>query len=132
MTLAARAAAGHYVSEGEAERIGAARVERNAVMLLQRLHLIGEGWRPRDLALILRRIVVCPDCLVFQLDRRACVAQWREQKRLPARAGMDEVLRAVASWLPEGCEMADVGWMLCLTSPRRSRPRRVRPRPPME
>ena len=115
----------HYVSVGEAERIDAKRVGRNAVQVLRRLYLMDES--DDRLPSLLRRIVVCPDCLVFQLDHRACIGHWRGQGRLPSRIAKDDLLRVISGWLPDGYAVADVGWVLCLTLPRRSRARRVRP-----
>jgi hypothetical protein len=116
----------YYVSHGSAERIAADRLERNAVALLQRLNLIGRIWFPEEIGQVLRRIVVCPDCLVFQLDRPACISVWRAHGRLRAHSSSADVLDLIAAWLPQGFEIADAGWVLCLTRPRRMRSRRPR------
>jgi hypothetical protein len=116
----------YYVSEGAAERIAADRLERHGVGLLQQLHLIDRTWLPVDVAKILRRIVVCPDCLVFQLDRPACITVWRASGHLRAHSTSADVLRLIETWLPQGVEIADAGWVLCLTVPRRTRSRKSR------
>lgn len=113
----------YYVSEDDGQRIAATRIERNVVDLLQRLHLAGDVCEPLELIKVLRRIVVCRDCLVYQFERRACVSLWRAQGLLSARPASADVLRLLGPWLPRGYEIADVGWVLCLTSPRRSHPR---------
>ncbi len=110
-----------------AERVGAARVERNVVVLLQHLHLLGETWSRHDVAQVLRRVVVFPDSLVFQLDRRACLAVWRARGRLQARSPFADVLRLIGTWLPPDLEISDVGWVLCIAARRRSRTRRTAP-----
>lgn len=105
----------YYVSSEEEQRITATRIERNVVDLLQRLHLAAP---PHELGKVLRRIVVCHDSLVYQLERRACVTRWRAQGFLSARPASADVVGLLGTWLPRGFEVADVGWVLCLTSPR--------------
>jgi hypothetical protein len=103
----------YYVSNEDGQRIAATRIERNVTDLLRRLRLAGGP--PHEVAKVLRRIVVCRDCLVYQLERRACVTRWRAQGLLSARPASADVLQLLGTWLPREYEVADVGWVLCLT-----------------
>lgn len=134
------AAPRYYASETSnhqlAERIQAVRLERNVIRLLQRLHLLGEAWWPHELALVLRRVVVCPHQLEFHLNRRACLDIWRAQGDLERRRSIAEaeISRLISAKCPSCREVCFVGYMLCFSSPRyvRLRGRGVRCNAPPE
>jgi hypothetical protein len=125
----------YYVSaesfeDGSQERIPSSRLDSSVTAMLRRVRLLDENrWRD-DLAAVLRRVVVLESAIILQLDKRQCLATWREKEAMLQRLSTGDVLRLIGTCLASGEEITEAGTAFCLKMPRHTRARKIRARGP--
>ncbi|NIJ48308.1 hypothetical protein [Rhizomicrobium electricum] len=126
----------YYVSaealneKGAQERIPSSRLDTSVTAMLRRVRLLEDSRRREDLTAVLRRVVVLDDAIILQLDKRQCLATWREKEAMLQRLSTGDVLRLIGTCLAGDEEITEAGTALCLRMPRHTRARKIRSRGP--